>query len=175
METGGAKGRRREITGGELRARIHRALGVEEASVVNEYGMTEAGSQFYDRTLLDRWLTDTAQGGACDLTGSGATPDAPRLKHGPPWVRAVVCDPETLEPARPGAIGVLRLVDLANRFTLSFLQTADLATCPVEGAAGPGSGPFALLGRAQGAEARGCSLAAEEWAGARAGRPRSRG
>lgn len=161
METGGSKGREREIAPGEIRARIGRVFGVPDSHVVNEYGMTEACSQFYDGTLRESWLLSEA-GTACAFEVGADR--APRAKHGPSWARAVVCDPETLEPVEPGKTGVLRLVDLANRFTISFLQTEDLAECPSRGARGPGSAPFVLRGRARGAEARGCSLAAEEWA-----------
>jgi hypothetical protein len=167
METGGAKGRRREIAPSELRDRIAEAFGIGTAGVVNEYGMTEAASQFYDGTLLERWLAELAQGGECDLAAEPV--GARRAKRGPPWARALVCDPETLDPAPPGATGVLRIVDLANRYTVSFLQTADLAVAVGDGPCGPGSGPFELVGRAPGAEARGCSLAAEEWARAMGG------
>jgi len=141
METGGSKGRRRAIEPGALRARLAETFGVPEDAIVNEYGMTEACSQFYDGSLRD-------QG---------------REKRGPAWVRALICDPETLAPAPAGATGVVRWVDLANRYSVSFILTEDLARADSEGDDGPGSAPFTLLGRADGAEARGCSLAAEEW------------
>jgi hypothetical protein len=168
METGGAKGRRRELAPGEVRALMARTFGLDESHVVTEYGMTEACSQFYDQALVGRWRAER-DGCAVD-----APPDpAERSLVGPPWARALVCDAETLEPAPPGAVGVLRIVDLANRFTVSFLQTADLATAPAPGPEGPGTAPVALSGRARDAEARGCSLAAEEWA--RVTRAESRG
>jgi len=171
METGGSKGRRRSIAPAELYRRLGEVFGIEPASVVSEYGMTEAASQFYDGILHERWRAEQAEGGECGVA-SGPPASGPRLKHGPPWARALVCDPETLEPAPPGRPGVLRIVDLANRFSVSFLQTADLAVAAGEGAHGPGSAPFELLGRAQGAEARGCSLAAEEWTRTLGGGPR---
>ena len=145
METGGTKGRQVAIGRPELRAKLAAAFGLDEAAIVNEYGMTEACSQFYEQTL---------RGGARELAG-------------PPWARALVCDPETLEPSKPGETGVVRLVDLANRYSVSFVLTEDLAIAAAEGPHGPGSAPFRVLGRASGAEARGCSLAAEEWARAR--------
>jgi len=141
METGGSKGRRQAIEPEALRARLAETFGVPENAIVNEYGMSEACSQFYDAVLA----------------GEG------REKRGPAWVRALICDPETLEPAKVGQAGVVRWVDLANRYSVSFVLTEDLARAEVEGQWGPGSAPFTLLGRAQGAEARGCSLAAEEW------------
>ncbi len=157
MQTGGMKASGLTIAPGDLRACAALRLGLEPAAVVAEYGMTETCSQFYERTWRDAWDEEER----CGLAPSADV--EPRLLHGPPWARAVVCDPETLEPAAPGTLGVVRLVDLANRFTLSFLQTEDLAVAR-EGPCGLGSGPFALAGRAAGAEARGCSLTAAEWA-----------
>jgi hypothetical protein len=161
LQTGGMKASGMTLEPRELRARAAEWLGLEPAAVVGEYGMTEACSQFYESTWRDAW----AGGDGCDLEAREA--EEPRLLHGPPWARAVVCDPETLEPAPAGRTGVLRLVDLANRFTLSFLQTEDLAVAR-EGTQGLGSGPFVLAGRAAAAAARGCSLAAAEWGALRA-------
>lgn len=141
METGGYKGRRREIDPHALRGYLSNVFGIPESCIVNEYGMTEACSQFYDGVLR----------------GEG------REKSGPAWVRALIRDPETLEPAAIGQMGVVQWVDLANRYSVSFLLTEDLALAEGRERHGPGSAPFTLLGRAEGAEARGCSLAAEEW------------
>jgi hypothetical protein len=141
METGGSKGRQRAIAPDALRAQLSEAFGIPEEMIVNEYGMTEACSQFYDGSLREEG----------------------REKRGPAWVRALICDPETLEPAPAGEVGVVRWVDLANCYSISFLLTEDLARAEDPGRWGPGTAPFTLLGRAEGAEARGCSLAAEEW------------
>ena len=148
METGGSKGRRRAIVPDELRGRLADTFGISETAIINEYGMTEACSQFYDATLREPGSRD---------------------KHGPPWARALICDPETLGPAAPGRVGVVRLVDLANLGSVSFVLTQDLAIADAAGPHGPGSAPFRVLGRAEGAEARGCSLAAEEWTRVTAG------
>lgn len=151
MHTGGAKGRRRAIDPGALHARVSAVLGVPARSCVNEYGMTELTSQFYDATLRH---------GALDAA-------LPRTKFGPPWVRARVVDPHTLEPLPPGRPGLLRILDLANRGSVAAILTEDRAVA-VEtadfGGAPAGSPPFRLLGRAQGSEPRGCSLEAEAFA-----------
>ncbi|MEX2584241.1 MAG: hypothetical protein WD766_13290, partial [Gemmatimonadota bacterium] len=81
-------------------------------------------------------------------------PGARRLHRGPPWLRTVAVDPETLEPLDPGELGVLRHFDLANLHSVMALQTADLGRVSAEG--------VELLGRATGAEARGCSIAMDE-------------
>ena len=136
MDTGGFKGRSREVTREELYAAIEDRLGIAPAWCVNEYGMTEMSSQFYD-----------------GVAGSAAAPGE-RLHVGPAWVRTVAADPETLRPLPHGEIGVLRHCDLANLDSVMAIQTADLGfTTP---------GGFRVLGRARGAEARGCSIAMDE-------------
>lgn len=136
MDTGGFKGRSREVTRAELYGAIEARLGVPAAWCVNEYGMTEMSSQFYD--------------GAAGSAG----PAEGRLHRGPAWVRTVAADPETLAPLPPGETGVLRHLDLANLHSVMAIQTADL------GVVHPGG--FRVLGRATGAEARGCSLAMDD-------------
>jgi hypothetical protein len=136
MDTGGFKGRSREVTREELYAAIEDRLGITPAWCVNEYGMTEMSSQFYD-----------------GVAGRAAVP-AERLHVGPAWVRTVAADPETLRPLPHGEIGVLRHCDLANLHSVMAIQTADLGFTTPDG--------FRVLGRARGAEARGCSIAMDE-------------
>lgn len=69
-------------------------------------------------------------------------------------MRTVAVDPESLSPLEPGAVGVLRHWDLANMDSVAVLQTADLGRAEEDG--------LELLGRAAGAEARGCSIAMDE-------------
>ena len=139
MDTGGYKGRSREVPKAELYRLYGDVLGVPDDHIVNEYGMTEMSSQFYDGGLRD-----------CIL----GRPARPRRKIAPPWVRTLIVDPETLGPLPPGAPGLLRHIDLANLDSVAALQTADLGVADGDG--------FEISGRAAGAEARGCSLAVEE-------------
>lgn len=139
MDTGGYKGRSREVPKDDLYAMYEQFLGIPWDHVVNEYGMTEMGSQFYDGVLR--------------AAASGAGP-VPRRKTPPPWVRTLVRDPETLTPLPPGQTGILCHYDLANLDSVLALQTADLGYADGHG--------FEITGRATGAEARGCSLAVEE-------------
>lgn len=138
MDTGGFKGQRTEISREDLYHLYEKVLGIPQMHIVNEYGMTEMGSQFYDNTLVNRF-----QGR-----------DAPRYKTIPPWVRSVVIDPETLKEAPSGRIGILKHLDLANCGSVMALLTEDLGYAVGDG--------FELAGRVQGAEARGCSLLIEE-------------
>ena len=137
METGGFKGREREIPREELHASLAAALGLPEAAICNQYGMTELGSQFYDSV----W----------------AEPGGLRRKWIPPWVRVRLLDPETEQPAAPGNPGLIQIHDLANTGSVAAVQTADL------GRVVPGQPEgFEVLGRLSGAEARGCSIAADD-------------
>lgn len=143
MDTGGYKGRSREVPRAELYALYDSRLGVPLAHVVNEYGMTELGSQFYDDVLRRHLAGD-----------DHSVPVERRRKVPPPWVRTRVGDPDTLEPLPPGEVGLLRHYDLANLHTLLAVQTDDLGVAR--------DGGFEILGRAAGAAPRGCSLAMED-------------
>jgi len=135
METGGFKGRSREVPRAELYHGLEDKLGVERSSIVNQYGMTELASQFYDSVI---W--DTA---------------GPRRKLGPPWARVRILDPETGEEAAPGEVGVVAIWDLANTGSVAAVETSDLGRL-----VGDDRG-FEVIGREVGAEARGCSIAAD--------------
>lgn len=136
FETGGFKGRTTELTRGELLARVQEWLGVPPDFVVREYGMTELTSQCYTRVLL------------------GGDPD---LFVAPHWVRVRLLDPETLEEVPAGTPGLITVFDLANLGSAVHLLTEDLGVAEGDG--------FRLLGRAAGAELRGCSLVVEELRG----------
>jgi hypothetical protein len=134
MECGGFKGRTRSIPRPELYSKLEHALGIPMELMVNQYGMTELGSQFYDSVLRE--------------------PNSLRRKLGPPWARVVIVDPETGAPAEPGEIGSITIFDLANTGSAFAVQTADLGRSLEAG--------FEVLGREPGAEERGCSIAADE-------------
>jgi hypothetical protein len=124
LETGGYKGRSRELTKPEFHAAIAEKLRVSRENIFAEYGMSELSSQAYD--------------------------GADAQFQFPPWARALVISPETGRPANEGERGLLRIVDLANIWSVAAVQTEDLAVrC---------GKTFALAGRATAAEARGCSL-----------------
>ncbi len=138
FETGGFKGRASEVTRADLLARLGERLGVPAGQVVREYGMTELSSQCYTSTLLGQAL-------------SGRDPD---LFVAPHWVRVRVLEPVTLAEAPAGEPGLIAVLDLANLGSAVHVLTEDLGVAEGEG--------FRLVGRAEGAQLRGCSLAAEE-------------
>jgi hypothetical protein len=131
METGGYKGRSRVMPKAELHELITERLGVPASHIVCEYGMSELSSQAYD--------------------GEGRRKkEEGRSFRFPPWARVQVVSPETGKPVGDGESGLLRVFDLANVFSVMVIQTEDLAVRRGDG--------FELLGRAQVAEPRGCSL-----------------
>ncbi|HYQ01372.1 MAG TPA: acyl-protein synthetase [Polyangiaceae bacterium] len=142
MQTGGFKGKTREIEPDELRAAIARSFGIAQAQIVSEYGMTELTSQLYEATVPGSELARERNG------QSGVYAE-------PPWLRVVPVDPTTLEPVPDGNIGIGRIVDLGNVDSAVAIQTQDRVR-RVEGG-------IVLLGRAPGAPPRGCSLAIEEF------------
>ncbi len=133
METGGFKGRSREVPRDVLHAELSRRLGVPPWRIVNQYGMCELGSQFYEPSLREGRETS--------------------WKVVPPWVRSRALDPATLSDVPDGEIGVLAHYDLANTGSVLAVLTADRGR--VRG------GRLQVLGRFEGAEARGCSIAAD--------------
>lgn len=142
MDTGGAKGMDRPLSrAGFLRA-CWNQLGVAGYWCVNEYGMTELCSQYYESVLADRL--------------AGRSLDARRLVP-PPWLRTRVLDPDTLAEVPPGATGILCHHDLANAGSVSVVLTEDLGHRV-------GDDGLAVTGRVPGAMPRGCGLLLAELA-----------
>ncbi|MDT0643429.1 acyl transferase [Zunongwangia sp. F363] len=99
METGGMKGRRKEMIREELHKILSAGFGVEK--IHSEYGMTELLSQAYSK-------------------GSG-------IFECPPWMKILIRDPEdavSLLPSQKN--GGINVIDLANLYSCSFIATQDL-------------------------------------------------
>lgn len=100
METGGMKGRRKELTREELHIILKEKFNLQ--AIHSEYGMTELMSQAY------------SQGGGIFYT--------------PPWMKIMIRDPH--DPlsvyAEPGKTGGICIIDLANINSCSFVATGDL-------------------------------------------------
>lgn len=99
METGGMKGRRKEITRIELHQQLQQAFKVN--TIHSEYGMTELLSQGYSK-------------------GQGIFKPSPTMKV---WSREIT-DPLTLQ--KNNKTGVLNIIDLANLDSCAFIATEDL-------------------------------------------------
>jgi len=99
METGGMKGRRKELIREELHGILKRAFQVDR--IHSEYGMTELLSQAYSK-------------------GNGQF-------HAPPWMRVLIRDAyDPLALLGDGETGCLNLIDLANLYSCAFIATDDL-------------------------------------------------
>jgi hypothetical protein len=99
METGGMKGRRKELIRTELHDILKSAFGVP--NIHSEYGMTELLSQAYSQ-------------------GNG-------IFRTPPWMKVLTRDTEDpLSLQSHGKTGGINLIDLANIHSCSFIATQDL-------------------------------------------------
>jgi hypothetical protein len=102
FETGGMKGRRREMTRDELHGILCKTLNVKE--VYSEYGMTELLSQSYSKGG-DRFFC-------------------------PPWVKIIgrdITDP--LHKGLQNQTCGINVIDLANWHSIAFIETEDLGKC----------------------------------------------
>ena len=129
FDTGGFKGQSREMAAEQFYQRLSLYFGVEPSSCTNMYGMTELSTQFYD------------DGNAVQ----------PAVKSGPHWIRTRAVDPLTGVDVPAGERGVLVHCDLANFNSTTTILTEDIGVMV--------DGGFLLLGRAEGAQAKGCSMA----------------
>ena len=155
METGGYKNRSRSLPKSELHQLIAERLGILPENIISEYGMSELSSQAYDLGALAsrrRFFSNAT------MELAGGTPAFPGYdtRHFcfPPWARAQIISPETGCEVGDGETGLIRVFDLANVFSVMAIQTEDLGIRR--------GGHFELIGRAQPAEPRGCSLMTAE-------------
>ncbi|HEV3325154.1 MAG TPA: acyl transferase [Puia sp.] len=105
METGGMKGRRKEITREELHAYLKERLGLK--AVHAEYGMTELLSQAYS-------------------AGEG-------LFSCPPWMKVLVRSEDDPMEVRTAGEGLINIIDLANAWSCAFLATEDIGRLRADG------------------------------------------
>jgi len=133
MDTGGWKGRRVSIRGSVLLNMYRRYFNISETHVINEYGMCELASQFYDITLR-KYIFEKKK---------------TRYKYSLPFLKFRIINDEGEDDKR-GLIGIL---DLFNLDTCSFLLTPDMGREKGKG--------FEIIERVDD-ELRGCALISEE-------------
>jgi len=133
LDTGGFKGQSRELTLNEFYDSLSHRFNVPRSQCINMYGMTELSSQFYDN-------------------GNAVSPS---VKSGPHWVKTRVVNPLTGAAMPKGETGVLVHTDLAHVNIVTTILTEDTGIETDDG--------FFLLGRAEGTEAKGCSMAVDEF------------
>ncbi|WP_293888264.1 MULTISPECIES: acyl transferase [unclassified Sphingobacterium] len=124
METGGMKGKRKEMVKQEIHQLLEKAFGV--VGIHSEYGMTELLSQGYS-------------------SGQG-------IFQLPKWMKILIRDtndPLSLIPSNKS--GGINVIDLANRYSCSFIATQDLGKVHADGS-------FEILGRFDQSDIRGCNL-----------------
>ncbi len=128
METGGMKGRKKELTRSELHHKLKQGFGVD--AIHAEYGMTELLSQAYS-------------------SGDGIYNTSSRMKV----LLRSTDDPFEIwgEGEHIMRMGVINVIDLANTDSVGFIATDDLARFM-------GDGRFELMGRVDNSDVRGCSL-----------------
>ena len=97
METGGMKGRRKELTREELHVQLEKSFGVN--AIHSEYGMTELLSQAYSK-------------------GNGRF-------YCPPWMKILVRDEDDPVIVKEQGRGIINVIDLANIDSCSFIATDD--------------------------------------------------
>lgn len=106
METGGMKGRRKELPKGELHRILCEAFGVEH--IHSEYGMAELLSQAYS-------------------SGEG-------VFRAPQWMRVLVRDVNNpFSRLADGRRGAIDIIDLANRSSCAFIATQDVGVRYADG------------------------------------------
>ena len=98
METGGMKGRRKELIKAALHEKLRKGFGV--AQIHSEYGMTELLSQAYS-------------------SGKG-------VYTTPPWMKVFTRDTEDALTFISGKTGGINVIDLANLYSCSFIASQDL-------------------------------------------------
>lgn len=129
IETGGMKGRKKEMTKENLLKILQK--GFKTSRIFSEYSMTELLSQAYS-------LGDN-------------------LYESPAWMRVLIRnleDPFSYEPC--GKTGALNIIDLANLHSCSFIATQDLGKL-IENPTN-NKLKFQVLGRIDHSDIRGCSL-----------------
>lgn len=123
IETGGMKGRRKEMTKTELHSELKKGLNV--SAISSEYGMTELLSQAY--SLGDGKFTL------------------------PPWMKAQLREAnDPFSILRKEKTGGIQIIDLANVYSCSFIDTQDLGRLL--------DNKLELMGRYDLADIRGCNL-----------------
>lgn len=123
METGGMKGQRKELIKEALHVKLREGFGTSQ--IHSEYGMTELLSQAYSKE-------------------SG-------LFSCPPWMKVFTRDPEDPFTQVTHKTGGINVIDLANKYSCSFIATQDLGRVHSDDR-------FQILGRFDHSDLRGCNL-----------------
>lgn len=128
IETGGMKGRKKELSREEVHALLKAGFGVDK--IGSEYGMAELLSQAWS-------------------LGDG-------VFETPIWMQIRIRDLNNpFKLVKDGSKGGINIVDLANLYSCSFIETEDMGIKKAENS-------FTVSGRIQNSELRGCNLLLED-------------
>lgn len=105
VETGGMKGRKKEMVRGEVHQILMQAF--QNAEIGSEYGMTELLSQAYSKKA--------------------------GIFHCPPWMKVLVREEDDPFALKAEGTGMLCVIDLANIFSCSFIATEDVGKVYTDG------------------------------------------
>jgi len=106
METGGMKGRGKELTRNEMHKILRGSFGVN--AIHSEYGMTELLSQAYAK--------------------------ADGIFECPSWMKIIISDiNDPFRIRQTGQSGIINIIDLANIYSCCFIQTSDIGKLRDEG------------------------------------------
>ncbi len=124
IETGGMKGRKKEIVREELHKILKNATSLKH--IHSEYGMTELLSQAYAKKQ-NRYFA-------------------------PAWMKILIRDTnDPFDLLSQGKSGGINIIDLANIYSCSFIETKDLGKLHSDNS-------FEVLGRFDNSDVRGCNL-----------------
>lgn len=124
IETGGMKGRKKEIVKEELHRIIKQGSGLSK--IHSEYGMTELLSQAYSK--------------------------GENIFYCPPQMKVLIRDTNDPFSYLPdSSAGGINIIDLANYYSCSFIETKDLGRTHKDGS-------FEVIGRFDTSDVRGCNL-----------------
>lgn len=123
METGGMKGKRKELIKEALHLKLKEGFGL--TTIHSEYGMTELLSQAYSK---ERGIYKC-----------------------PPWMKVLIRDTENPKSYLKNKTGGINIIDLANKYSCSFIATQDLGVLYPDGS-------FSIKGRFDYSDVRGCNL-----------------
>lgn len=105
VETGGMKGRRKELVKTELHQKLRSGFGTDQ--IYSEYGMTELLSQAYA--------------------------NSPQTFLTPPWMKVLIRDTEDALRIINNRSGGINIIDLANLYSCAFIATQDLGKLNKDG------------------------------------------
>lgn len=169
METGGMKGRRKEMIREELHAILKEAFFAQkmqgkEVSKQKHRAQEKPGQQVRNWQDTEEHIPEKkatgnedtgkvihSEYGMTELLSQAYAKDGRHFRP-PPWMRVLTRDPyDPLTLLPPGRSGGINVIDLANLWSCSFIATGDVGKAH-------GDGSFEVTGRFDHAEVRGCNL-----------------